>query len=98
MNAAVLLATQQLADLGDLSDLIGTFFLLGQSSDAEAGRALALLGLDPDDRGLRARLTGYRRGLCLMRDLDGRVDEVQIDLVPEHLAEVLDSTPRAADR
>ena len=96
MNAAVLLATQQLADLGDLSDLIGTFFLLGQSSDVEAGRALALLGLDPEDRGLRARLTAYRRGLCLMRDLDGRVDEVQLDLVPAHLAEVLDSTPKAA--
>ena len=96
MNAAVLLATQQLADLGDLSDLIGTFFLLGQGSVAEAQRALALVGLDPEDRELRTRLTEYRRGLCLMRDLDGRVDEVQLDLVPEHLAEVLDSTPKAA--
>jgi AAA-like domain len=95
MNAAVLLATQQLADLGDLSDLIGTFFLLGQPSLAEARRALAIVGLDPDDRGLATRLTEYRRGLGIMRDLDGRVDEVQLDLVPEHLLDVLDSTPKA---
>lgn len=96
MNAAVLLATQQLTDLGDLSDLIGTFFLLGQSSTAEAERALALVGLDPTDRDLRSRLTEYRRGLGLVRDLDGRVDEVQFDVVPVHLIDVLDSTPKAS--
>ena len=52
--------------------------------------------IDPKDRELRSRLTEYRRGLCLVRDLDGRVDEVQLDLVPAHLVDVLDSTPKAA--
>lgn len=96
MNAAVLLVTQHLADLADLSDLIGVFFLLGQGSVAEAERALTLIGLDPKDRELRTRLTEFRQGRGLMRDLDGRVDEVQFDLVPAHLADVLDSTPKAA--
>ncbi|MBA3866264.1 MAG: ATP-binding protein [Solirubrobacterales bacterium] len=96
MNAAVLLATQRLADLGDLSDLIGTYFLFGQTSVAEAERGLAMVGLDPADRGLRGRLTEYRRGLCLMRDLDGRVGEVQFDLVFDSLLEALDTTPKAA--
>jgi hypothetical protein len=63
----------------------------------EAERALRLLGLDPEDRHSALRLTEYRRGLCLMRDLDGRVGEVQFDVVfPEVLA-ALDTTPRAAE-
>ena len=95
MNAAVLLATQRLADLGDLSDLIGTWFLFGQTSGAEAERGLAMVGLDPADRGLRGRLTEYRQGLCLMRDLDGRVGEVQFDLVFDSLLVALDTTPKA---
>jgi DNA helicase HerA-like ATPase len=92
-NATVLLATQRLEDLGDLSDLVGTYFLFGQESDAEARRALALLGLDPDDAALRARLKEYRRGRCLMRDLDGRVGELQFDLAYPELLAALDTTP-----
>ena len=93
-NTTVLLATQQLRDIGDLSDLVGTYLIFGQESDAEAGRALELLGLDADDRTLVARVRGYRKGLCLMRDLDGRVGEVQIDLVFPELLAALDTTPK----
>lgn len=96
MNATILLATQRLADLGDLSQLVGVYFLFGQDSAAEAERALALIGLDPEDAELRARLTEYRQGLCLMRDLDGRVGEVQIDLVFAELLEALETSPREA--
>jgi hypothetical protein len=96
MNATILLATQRLADLGDLSELVGVYFLFGQDSIEEARRALALIGLDPEDSALRARLTEYRQGLCLMRDLDGRVGEVQIDLVFPSLLAALETTPKAA--
>ncbi|HEY3553228.1 MAG TPA: ATP-binding protein, partial [Solirubrobacterales bacterium] len=92
MNATILLATQRLADLGDLSELVGVYFIFGQDSGPEAERALALLGLDPDDAALRSRLTEYRQGRCLMRDLDGRVGEVQFDVAPDLLA-ALDTTP-----
>lgn len=98
LNATVLLASQRLADLGDLSELVGTYFLFGQDSDAEAARALALIGLDPDDPVLRSRLGEYRQGCCLMRDLDGRVGELQFDLVFGDLLEALDTTPREAPR
>jgi AAA-like domain len=94
MNATILLATQRLADLGDLSELVGVYFIFGQDSIPEAERALALLGLDPDDGALRSRLTEYRQGRCLMRDLEGRVGEVQFDLAPD-LLEALDTTPGA---
>lgn len=95
-NATVLLATQRLHDLGDLSDLVGTYLIFGQESDAEAKRALELLGLDPADRGLVARLRGYRKGRCLMRDLDGRVGELQVDLVFADVLAALDTTPCTA--
>ncbi|HXV04465.1 MAG TPA: ATP-binding protein [Solirubrobacterales bacterium] len=98
MNATVLLATQRLADLGDLSELIGTYFLFGTDSVAEAERGLGLIGLDPSDAVLRSRLTGYRQGRCLMRDLEGRVGEVQFDLVFPDLLAALDTTPREAGK
>lgn len=91
-NASVLLATQRLQDLGDLSDLVGTYLIFGQESDAEAARALQLLGLDPADPALIARVRSYRQGRCLMRDLDGRVGELQVDIDPQLLT-ALDTTP-----
>jgi hypothetical protein len=93
MNTTILLATQRLADLGDLSELVGVYFLFGQDSIPEAERALAMVDLDPSEAALRSRLTEYRRGLCLMRDLDGRVGEVQFDLVFPELLAALDNTP-----
>jgi len=82
--------------LGDLSELVGVYFLFGQDSLPEAERALALVGLDPEDTALRSRLTEYRQGMCLMRDLDGRVGELQVDLVFPELLAALDNTPKAA--
>jgi hypothetical protein len=93
MNMTILLATQRLADLGDLSELVGVYFLFGQDSIPEAKRALRMVGLDPEDAALRSRLTEYRQGLCLMRDLDGRLGEVQFDLVFPELLAALDNTP-----
>lgn len=97
-NATVLLATQQLADLGDLSDLVGTYFVFGQESAAEARRALELLGLDSDDAVRVAQLQEMRTGRCLMRDLDGRVGELQFDLVFDDLLAAFDTTPTAGGR
>ena len=66
------------------------------TSSAEARRALELLGLDADDRALVERVRGYRKGRCLMRDIDDRVAEVQIDPVHEHVLQVLDTSPTVA--
>ena len=84
-NATLILATQQLTDVGEIENLIGTRFIFGQETAAEARRALELLGLDPDDRVLVERVRSYRRGRCLMRDIDDRVAELQIETVHEHL-------------
>ena len=95
MNATIVLATQRLADLGDLSELIGTYFLFGQETEAEARVGLAQISLD-SEQGLASRMTEYRQGLCLMRDLDGRVGELQFDLVFAELLAALDNSPKGA--
>jgi AAA-like domain len=97
-NATLLLATQQLGDVGEIENLIGTRLIFGQETAAEARRALELLGLDPDDRALVERIRGYRRGRCLLRDIDDRVAELQIDPVYPHLLEVLDTSPKPVVR
>ena len=94
-NATLILATQQLTDVGEIENLIGTRFIFGQETAAEARRALELLGLDPEDRALVERIRSYRRGRCLMRDIDDRVAELQIETVHEHLLRILDTSPGA---
>ena len=94
-NATLILATQQLTDVGEIENLIGTRLIFGQETAAEARRALELLGLDPDDRVLVERVRGYRKGRCLMRDIDDRVAELQIEPVHEHLLRILDTSPGA---
>lgn len=96
-NATVLLDTQRFADLGDLADLIGTVFVFGQDSDASAERALRFIGAQPT-RELIALVREFREGRCLMRDLDGRIGEVQIDLVNPRLLRAFSTTPGRRQR
>jgi len=96
-NATLLLGTHRIADLGDLAELIGVVFVFGQDSDAGAAAALRFIGLQatPD---LIAKVREFRAGHCLMRDLHGRVGEVQIDLVYPHLLQALGTTPQQPAR
>jgi hypothetical protein len=93
-NATLLLCTHRIADLGDLADLIGVVLIFGQDSDDAAAAALRFVGLEPT-RGLVGRVREFRAGRCLMRDLHGRLGEVQIDLVYPHLLEAFTTTPQA---
>lgn len=94
-NVTPLLATQVLDDMDELEGLIGAAFCFGVETENEARKALRLLHLDDDDEGLQQRLMGFRRGRCLMRDYQGRVSPVQIDLVDDRLLATLDTTPRS---
>jgi AAA domain-containing protein len=91
-NATVLLVTQRLDDVEGISDLVGTWLVFGQDSDAEATRALELIGVEPDAARV-ARLRDARAGRCLMRDLNGHVAEVQIDPADPDLLQAFDTTP-----
>lgn len=93
LNATVLLGTQLVQDLGSLTDLIGVYFIFGQDSDPAARRALQVLGLDREDENLVRLLREQRAGLCLMRDLDGRICQAQIDPVSPQLLTAFSTTP-----
>jgi DNA helicase HerA-like ATPase len=92
-NATLLLATQQLGDVGDLETLVGTRMVFRQETRAEAKRALVLLGLDPDDDRLADRLVAMPAGQCLYQDLERRTAEVRVDTVYPWLLDALDTTP-----
>ena len=96
--AVPIVSTQLVTDAlvgekGSLDNLLGATFVFGMRSDAEAGRALQLLGLDPEDRALRARLLSFERGRCLFRDHHGRVEAIQVDVAVPALLRAFSTTP-----
>ena len=65
--AVPIISTQLVTDAlvgerSSLENLLGATFAFGMRSEAEAARALALLGLDPEDRAQRAALLELRGG------------------------------------
>lgn len=85
-----------LSERGSLENLLGATFVFGMRSDAEAARALTLLGLDPEDREMRARLLSFDRGRCLFRDHRGRVEAIQVEVVLPSLLRAFSTTPVSA--
>jgi hypothetical protein len=79
MNISPVLATQMFDDIDQLAPLVGALFAFGVQTEAEARKALSLLGLDADDPAAIARLMSYRSGRCFMRDFQGQVAAVQIE-------------------
>ena len=98
--AVPIIGTQLVTDALDreaLDNLVGATFVFGMRSDAEAGRALGLLGLDASDERLRRSLLELSPGQCMMRDHQGRVEAVQIDLAAPRLLAALSTTPSTAE-
>ncbi len=99
--AVPIISTQLVTDtlLGErssLENLIGATFVFGMRSEAEAARALALIGLDPEDRRMRTSLLEFEAGRCLFRDHRGRVEAIQVDLIIPSLMRALSTTPSPA--
>jgi hypothetical protein len=98
--AVPIISTQLVTDalIGEresLENLLGATFVFGMRSEAEAARALALLGLDPDDRRMRQSLLALEAGRCLFRDHSGRVEAIQVEVVAPSLLRAFSTTPRA---
>jgi AAA-like domain len=99
--AVPIISTQLVTDalVGEresLENLLGATFVFGMRSEAEAARALALLGLDPGDERMLRRLLDFDAGRCLFRDHRGRVEAIQVDLVVPSLLRALSTTPGRA--
>jgi len=98
-RAVPIISTQLVSDalIGEresLENLIGATFVFGVRSQLEAARALALLGLDPEDRQMRRVLLSMDAGRCLFRDHRGRVEAIQVELLVPTLLEGLAPLPR----
>jgi hypothetical protein len=96
--AVPIISTQLVTDalVGEresLENLIGATFVFGMRSQAEAARALTLLGLDPEDRRMCQSLLELDAGRCLFRDHCGRVEAIQVDLVMPSLLRAFSTTP-----
>jgi type IV secretory pathway VirB4 component len=76
-----------------LANLIGATFVFGMRSEAEAARALTLLGLDSDNAALRRQLLELDAGRCLFRDHRGRIEAIQVDVVAPSLLRAFSTTP-----
>jgi hypothetical protein len=79
-NGTPILIDQLLDGLDAVVDLVGWHFAFGVKTEREAKRVVNHMGLDADDPALVARQQRFRRGQCLVRDYEGRVGAVQIDL------------------
>jgi GTPase SAR1 family protein len=98
--AVPIISTQLVSDAltserESLENLLGATFVFGMRSEAEAARALALLGLDPQDRRMCDLLLELDAGRCLFRDHSGRIEAVQIDVVVPSLLSAFSTTPPA---
>jgi hypothetical protein len=96
--AVPIISTQLITDtlMGEresLENLLGATFVFGMRSEAEAARALALLGLDPEDRRMRQVLLELDAGRCLFRDHHGRIEAIQVDVVVPSLLRAFSTTP-----
>ncbi len=99
--AVPIISTQLVTDAlvgerASLENLVGATFVFGMRSEAEAGRALALLGLDEGSNRMRRTLLELDAGRCLFRDHRGRVEAIQVDVVIPALLKAFSTTPRAA--
>jgi hypothetical protein len=96
-NSALLLVTQNARDLMDerVTNCLSVKLGFRSEDDAELRGMLALLDVEPSPE-LMAQVSRFAPGECLMRDLDGRVGRLQVELVPEELREAFDTTPKRA--
>jgi hypothetical protein len=95
-NATVVLVTQLVGDLSGISDLVRTYLIFGQDSDDEAKQALRAIGVDPTPARI-ARLRQASAGWCVMRDLRGRVAEVQLDAADRRLVDAFNTAPPVSE-
>jgi AAA-like domain len=96
--AVPIISTQLVTDAlvgerSSLENLLGATFAFGMRSEAEAARALQLLGLDPEERALRVALLDFEAGRCLFRDHRGRVEAIQVEVVVPALLRAFSTTP-----
>lgn len=95
-NAPIFIIGQNISDLGDSEDVranIGTRFCFGTKTMAEAKSILKYIGLDEEDKDLQKLLVDLPTGVCLMRDIYGRIKFIATDYILEKFLKAFDTRP-----
>lgn len=99
-NAPIFLLGQNISDIGEDEDTlanIGTMFCFGTSSLDEAKNILRYLGLNENSVELQKMLVNpeqFGTGICFMRDIDGRIAIIDVDLLLEKFRRAFDTKPQ----
>lgn len=99
-NAPIFLLGQNISDIGEDEDTlanIGTMFCFGTSSFDEAKNILKYLGLNENSVELQKMLVNpeqFGTGICFMRDIDGRIAIIDVDLLLEKFRRAFDTKPQ----
>ena len=95
MQAGVYFVTQSSGDVSkeSLKNNIGLKFAFRSTDINEIKQTLEFFGIDKDDENNQKRLRDLENGQCLLQDLYGRVDVVQIHPVFEELLHAFDTRP-----
>jgi hypothetical protein len=99
--AVPIISTQLVTDalIGEresLENLIGATFVFGMRSEAEAARALTLLGSIPRTAGCARACSSWNPGAACSATTRGRVEAIQVDVVVPSLLRAFSTTPASA--
>lgn len=93
-NCVLVLVSQNAQDLMDdqVTNSISTIFAFRASGQTEIDSVLTLLGMD-NHQGHHETISGLNNGECVMRDMDGRLQLVQVVAYDEDLFNVFNTNP-----
>lgn len=93
-NAAIYIVSQNVKDLmgEEIRTNLGYRFVFGLPSADEAERACQFLNLELSKENIE-KIKNLPVGICLMMDLEGRVNELSVVLEEERLYQAFDTTP-----
>lgn len=95
-NSPIVLIGQNQSDIGESEDImanIGIRFAFGTKTRGEAMEILKYMGLNQESKELQDMLIALPTGVCLMRDLEGRIALIAVDPIFEDFLKAFDTKP-----
>ncbi len=98
-NSAIYIVSQSASkDLmgEEIKNNVGYQFVFGARNEKEAEASCRLLGIDVNEENIRD-INNLPPGVCLMSDLEGRVNMLRVNAVQERLYKAFDTRPGSDD-
>jgi len=99
MNGALYMSTQSAFDVDEIvRNNLGMIFVFRSKSIHEIKKSLELLGVDSESVENQNMILNLKNGQCVMRDIYGRVNVVNIIFLQPHLFKAFDTRPESEIR